>query len=485
MPLNSLISEAGSLKKSPLKATASNTAVPKRKQLLRASIAHYPNSKPDNKSADERSCESLYQRFYERFYKDNIEIFTDGALVIEDSIIRDIGDYATVVQKYPDAAISDYSGKWILPGLIDSHLHYPQTQSIANYGEQLLSWLENYTFPAEMAFADEEHAKNIAKVFINQLLRNGTTTGFVFTTVHASSCQALFSAASDINMAIVAGKVCMDRNCPAQLQDTPELAQRESADLIDQWHNKGRNKYALTPRFAPTSSDAQLAALGELATQYKDVFIQTHLSENRDEIAWVNSLFPHADGYLDVYDKHHLVRERSVFGHGIHLNQDEWVRLGEANATLAFCPTSNLFLGSGLFNMEQAKANNVHVALATDVGAGTTFNMFKTYGDAYKVSQLRNAPMSPLEGFYLMTQGAAAAHQLDDEIGNLNPNTTADFIIVEPRFDELTALRISENAAFEDVFFALSILGDDRMIEQTWISGQCCYNKKENQHALA
>lgn len=434
-------------------------------QLLRASIAHFPTTTLN--------------------FDEKVEIFTDGALIVKGNTIQDVGDYSSMHTRYPDAVIKDYSGKWILPGLIDSHLHYPQTQSIANYGDQLLSWLENYTFPAEMAFEDEAHAAHIAKVFLDQLLKNGTTTGFVFTTVHASSSQALFRAASDINMAIIAGKVCMDRHCPSNLQDTPALAQRESADLIDEWHNKGRNKYALTPRFAPTSSDAQLAAIGELASQYTDVFIQTHLSENHDEIAWVKSLFPSANGYLDVYDKYNLVRERAVFGHGIHLNQEEWERLGEARATIAFCPTSNLFLGSGLFNMEQARASNVHVALATDVGAGTTFNMFKTYGDAYKVSQLRNAPISPLEGFYLITQGAAAAHKLDDEIGNLNPGTAADFIVVEPRFDELTALRIDKDALFKDVFFALSILGDDRMIEETWISGQCCYSKKENLDAMA
>ena len=208
-----------------------------------------------------------------------------------------------------------------------------------------------------------------------------------------------------------------------------------------------------------------MAALGELATQYKDVFIQTHLSENLDEIAWVKRLFPRAEGYLDVYDNYNLVRERSVFGHGIHLTSQEWARLGETNATVAFCPTSNLFLGSGLFDLATARAHNVHVALATDVGAGTTFNMIKTYGDAYKVSQLRNAPLSPYEGFYLMTQGAAVAHQMDAEIGNLNPGSVADFIVVEPRFDELTALRIKADAAFDDVFFALGILGDDRAIE--------------------
>ena len=433
-------------------------------QLFRASIAHFPKQTTQ--------------------FTDDIAIFKDGGLLIDKKEIKDIGDFDTIAARYPAASVTDLTGKWILPGLIDSHLHYPQTQSIAHYGEQLLTWLENYTFPAEMQFADSEHANTIAKVFLNQLLKNGTTTGFVFTTVHKSSCQALFNAASDIDMAIVAGKVCMDRNCPSQLNDCAESAQADSASLIETWHNKGRNRYALTPRFAPTSTEAQLAALGELAQQYSDVFIQTHLSENLDEIAWVKSLFPQADGYLDVYDKYNLVRERAVFGHGIHLTPDEWGRLGESGATVAFCPTSNLFLGSGLFDMTAARANKVHVAMATDVGAGTTFNMFKTYGDAYKVSQLRNDPLSPLEGFYLMTQGAAIAHGLDEEIGNLNPGTIADFIVVEPRFDELTSLRIQQDADFDDVFFALSILGDDRAIAQTWVSGNCCYEKSSGNNEL-
>ncbi|ANB26795.1 guanine deaminase [Alteromonas stellipolaris] len=437
-------------------------------QLFRANIAHFPT--PSTVSSS---------------FAEDIAVIHDGGLVIEGKKIIATGSFTSMREQYPNAVLHDHKDSWILPGLIDSHLHYPQTESIASYGEQLLSWLENYTFPTEKQFANVEHAQKIAKVFLQQLLKNGTTTGFVFSSVHQGCCNALFSAASEIDMAIVAGKVCMDRNCPADLQDCPETAQKDSAVLIEKWHNTGRNRYAITPRFAPTSSEAQLAALGELATQYKDVFVQTHLSENVDEIAWVKTLFPKASGYLDVYDKYNLVRPRAVFGHGIHLSSDEWQRLGEAEATLAFCPTSNLFLGSGLFDLQTAKENNVHVALATDVGAGTSFSMLKTYGDAYKVSQLRQAPIDPIEGFYLMTQGAAVAHKLDDEIGNLNPNTVADFIIVTPRYDELMELRIKPNAEFDDVFFALSILGDDRAIAETWISGQCCYNKKETHYAMA
>jgi len=428
-------------------------------QLFRANIAHFPTSSSH--------------------FSNDIVIIRDGGLLIDGKTIVATDSFETLNKQYPLAQVQDYRGYWILPGLIDSHLHYPQTQSIACYGEQLLSWLENYTFPTERKFTNLEHAQTIAQVFLRQLLRNGTTTGFVFSSVHKESCDALFSAASQIDMAIVAGKVCMDRNCPDDIQDCANSAQKDSLELIEKWHNKGRNRYAITPRFAPTSSEAQMAALGELAASYKDVFIQTHLSENIDEIAWVKSLYPNASGYLDVYDQYNMVRPRAIFGHAIHLEQQEWQRLNQARATVAFCPSSNLFLGSGLFDMQAARENNVQVALATDVGAGTSFSMLKTYGDAYKVSQLRHSPIDPLQGFYLMTEGAAIAHQLDEEIGNLNPGTIADFIIVDPCYDELLALRLPTDAEFSDVFFALSILGDDRAIQETWVSGQCCYNKKE------
>ena len=433
-------------------------------QLFRANIAHFPTSTSH--------------------YANDITVVRDGGLLIDGKNIVATGTFDALKKQYPLALVHDYRDCWILPGLIDSHLHYPQTQSIASYGEQLLAWLENYTFPTERKFANVAHSKAIAQVFLRQLLKNGTTTGFVFSSVHKESCDALFSAASQIDMAIVAGKVCMDRNCPDDIQDCATSAQKDTAALIEKWHNKGRNRYAITPRFAPTSSEAQMAALGELACEFSDVFIQTHLSENMDEVAWVKSLFPNANGYLDVYDRYNMVRPRAVFGHGIHLTQEEWQRLEQAHATVAFCPSSNLFLGSGLFDINSARKNNVNVALATDVGAGTSFNMPKTYADAYKVSQLRHSPIDPLEGFYLMTQGAGVAHQLEYEIGNLNAGTAADFIIVNPRFDELMALRLAPDAQFSDVFFALSILGDDRAIEQTWVSGQCCYNKKEATHAL-
>ena len=427
------------------------------KQLFRANVAHFPKATHSPQT--------------------DIVVYHDGALVVEGEKIIAIGDYHQLVAKHSDASVYDHKGKWLLPGFIDGHLHYPQTEVMGRFGEQLLNWLENYTFPTEEKFSQPPYAQQMARLFLGECLKNGTTTGLVFSTVHKDATDTLFRTASEIDMALVAGKVCMDRNCPPALQDTAESAQQDSVELISRWHNNGRNRYALTPRFAPTSTQAQMAALGEVASDYPDVFIQTHLSENLDEIDWVLSLYPDCKGYLDVYDKYDMVRPRAVFGHCIHMRDDEWERMAQAGATAAFCPSSNLFLGSGLFDLDTARHHGVTVTLATDVGAGTSFNMLKTYGEAYKVCQLKRAPFSPLEGLYMMTQGAAVAHQLDADIGNLNPGSYADFVLLEPRYNELTTLRLQDTESLQDMLFAMSILGDERAIEQTWIAGRCRYHK--------
>ena len=404
----------------------------------------------------------------------NATFFKDGALVVVDGMIVAIDDFKTIKPLYNSVFEIDYSGRLIVPGLIDSHVHYPQTQMIAKYGEQLLSWLENYTFPTEQKFSRLAYCEKMAKHFIAQLINNGTTSAFAFATVHAHSVDALFSEASYYNMAFITGKVCMDRHCPDDLKDTPELAQSQSNDLINKWHGRGRNLYALTPRFAPTSTQQQLTLLGELACEHPSVFVQTHLSENEHEIAWVKALFPDYKTYLDVYDKHNLVHSRSLFGHCLHLHDPEWERLAQAGSTAVFCPTSNLFLGSGLFNIEKAKQHNVSIALATDVGAGTTFNMLRTYGEAYKIGQLQQCSLNALSGLYMMTQGPAAAYGLCHQIGNLNPTTVADFIVLNPHFNELAKLRLQDCESLEDTLFALSFLGDERMIEATYIAGVNC-----------
>ena len=428
-------------------------------QLIRGTLYHYPHSTSQ--------------------YQSDLQSFKDGAMLIKDGKIADLGDFSALKTTYNDVEVVDYSGRVIIPGLIDTHLHFPQTEIIASYGEQLLTWLDNFTFPAERQFEDADFANTMADAFLTECLKNGTTTGLVYSSVHKVATEALFEAASQRNMLTVAGKVCMDRHCPDWLQDTPESAQRDSADLIDRYHGKGRNYYALTPRFAPTSSSAQMAALGELAQQYQDVFIQTHLSENHDEIAWVKTLYPECEDYLAVYEKYHMVRPRAVYGHCIHLSDSEWQRMADSGAIAAFCPTSNLFLGSGLFEMSKAEKFGVPVTLATDVGGGTSFNLLRTLGEAYKICQLRNYSLSALQGFYTLTQGAADSLGLSDQIGNLNPGSDADFVVLNPRFDALTQLRIDADSTCEDTLFALTMLGDDRATVATYVAGQPQYQQQE------
>lgn len=423
-----------------------------KRTIYRGQIAHFPHSSTQPEQ--------------------DIVHIKDGALVVDGSKIVDIGEYKAIAPKYTDLNLIDYSDKLIVPGLIDSHVHFPQTEMIASYGKQLLSWLNNYTFPTEQKFACPQYSAFVAEVFLNQLIKNGTTTALAYASVHPQSVEALFSAAQKRNMAMIGGKVCMDRNCPPSLQDSPESAQTQSAELIDKWHKNGRNLYAITPRFAPTSTHEQMACLGELAQQYQDVFIQTHLSESIDEIAWVKSLFPEHKNYLDIYDHYHMLRPRAVFGHAIHLPDESWQRLREASACVAFCPSSNLFLGSGLFDYAKAQEYQVQVALATDVGGGSSFNLLRTYGEAYKVSQLKSQAINPIEGLYMLTQGPASAYGLSDEIGNLNPQTFADFVVLNPYFDELSSMKAEQEASLADNLFTLAILSDDRAVVETYIAGK-------------
>lgn len=404
--------------------------------------------------------------------KNDYVYIKDGIMVTRNGIIVTTGEAKDILNQYPDAITHDYSGQLIVPGFIDSHLHFPQTEMIASFGEQLLDWLENYTFPVERKFADPEYAAKIAEIFLRQLYKHGTTTGMVYSSVHKQATDALFSAAQQRNMLLIAGKVCMDRNCPPWLQDTASSAQKDSADLIERWHGQDRLLYAITPRFAPTSSIEQLHALGELAQQYPDVYIQSHLSENLNEIAWVKSLYPNYDGYLDVYDQFNMLRPKAVYGHCIHMLEPEWQRFAQSGATIAFCPTSNLFLGSGLFDLKTAEQYQIPVALATDVGGGTSFSMLKTLGEAYKIGQLQGNQLDPMHGLYLMTQGAALGLGLADRIGNLNPQSDADFVVLNPDFDELSTLRFGSHRQPQDIIFALSMLADDRAISATYIAGE-------------
>ena len=417
----------------------------------------------------------------------------DAAVVVDGSLIAAVGEASDILDAYSSttaATVHDHGDALIIPGLVDCHVHYPQIGMIASPGEQLLDWLDRYTFPAEARFAEKAHAEATAEFFTDQLIRNGVTTALVFSTVHPHSVDALFTAAQRKDLRIITGKMCMDRNAPADLLDTPESAVADSKALIDRWHGTGRLEYAITPRFAPTSSDAQLRALGELAADHPDVLIQTHLSENTAECDWVRELFPQASDYTDVYDRAGLVRERAVFGHAVHLSDRELTRLDEAHASLAHCPTSNNFLGSGLFPLKDilGKVPDLRIGFGSDVGAGTSLSPLATAGEAYKVSRLLasaastsgTTALTAAELLYHSTLGGARALGVDAHVGSLAPGKDADLVILDPTAattasgtpaDPVLAHRAAQCTTTGELLFACLMLGDDRTVAGVVVNG--------------
>jgi guanine deaminase len=395
----------------------------------------------------------------------------DGLLVVEDGLIVACDDYAVLRPRLGETPVQALPGRLITPGFVDLHIHFPQLDVIAAHGQQLLEWLDRHVFPAEAAFADPAHAADAAAFFVDELLRNGTTTALVFGSSHKASVDALFAEAAGRDMRLIAGKTLMDRNAPADVCDSVEQGERDTLDLIDRWAGHGRLGYAVTPRFALSCSDAQLAMAGRILAARPDLWMQTHLAENPAEIAQTAARFPAARDYLDVYDRFGLVGPRSVFAHCIHLDDDSFGRMAKAGSAVAFCPTSNLFLGSGLFDLNRARALGVKVGMGTDVGAGTTFSLLHTLGEAYKVGQLRGDVLDPFQAFYLATLGGARALGLDNKIGNLAPGKEADFLVLDPAATPLLARRMAHTANLAERLFLLSIIGDDRVIEQTFLAG--------------
>lgn len=409
---------------------------------------------------------------------DAVQHFEDGLLVVREGRVEQLGDAVALLPALPEGTeVHDCRGRLILPGLIDAHVHCPQTDMIASYGKQLLEWLETYVFPAEMRFADPGHAAEAATFFLDELLRNGTTSALVLGTVHAHSVDAIFGAARRRGMRLMAGKVLMDRHCPPALRDTPESGYRDGKALIERWHGVDRLEYAITPRFAPTSSAEQLWRAGQLAAEYPDTFVHTHIAENTAEVAWVAKLFPEARSYLDVYERFGLLRERTVLAHCIHLDADDRHLIAERGAAMAFCPTANTFLGSGLFDLAAARGAGARVALGTDVGAGTSFSMLQTLAEAYKVAQLAGRTLSPYGALYLATLGSAKALYVDDRIGNLAPGKEADFIVVDLECTPLMDRRTRAAQTLEEKIFALFILGDDRAIAETIVNGASAWRR--------
>lgn len=399
------------------------------------------------------------------------QYFEDGILLIENGKIAQVGAASDLLPKLAGIDVQHYPDALITPGFIDTHIHYPQTGMIASYGEQLLDWLNTYTFPTEKQFEDKAHASDVAAIFLKELLRNGTTTALVFGSVHPQSVDAFFEQADKLNLRMIAGKVLMDRNAPDYLTDTAESGYAQSKALIERWHGKGRLHYAVTPRFAPTSTPEQLDLAGKLFGEYPDLYMHTHISENKAEVAWVQELFPARKGYLDVYDHHKLIGPRAVFAHGVHLCDEECARLAETGSAVAFCPTSNLFLGSGLFDLNKLEQHGVRVGLGTDVGAGTSFSQLQSLNEAYKVMQLQGKKLDPFKSLYLATLGGAHALYLDDKLGNFLPGKDADFLVLDYNATPLMSYRMQQARSLDEKLFALTMLGDDRAVKETFAAG--------------
>jgi len=396
--------------------------------------------------------------------------------VVERGRIKALGNASALLPTLPaDVELVTFENSLLLPGFIDTHVHYPQAPIIGAQGEQLLNWLENYTFPAEMRFADYDYAFSVAEFFLDQLLRNGTTTALVFATVHKTSVDAFFEAAQARQLRMVAGKVLMDCHAPAALLDGPNLGILDTETLIERWHGHQRLSYAVTPRFAATSTREQLQAAGDLLASDPSLLLHTHLSENEAEVKWIKELFPESRNYLDVYQRYGLVGDQSVFAHSIHLSDAEWRCLGERQAAVSHCPSSNLFLGSGLFNLSRCEEHGVAVGVGTDVGAGTSLSLLQTLNDAYKVQQLQQRALSPLKAFYLATLGGARALSLDHCIGNFESGKEADFCVLNLKATEMLDFRMNYCQTLEEKLAVLMTLGDDRLVAATYVLGQRAY----------
>ncbi len=423
--------------------------------------------------------------------ENSIRVEQDGLLVIEEGKILNRGNYNQLIKHYPHLETIDYSGYYVMPGFIDTHVHYSQIGIIGSYGKHLLEWLETYVYNEEAKFKDIEYSRRAAIFFLEELIQNGTTTALVFASVHPQSVEVFFEEAYKRNMRMIAGKVMMSRNAPKELLDTPSMSYEESKSLIEKWHGKGRLLYAVTPRFGITCSREQLDYAGRLLKEFPGVYLHTHLAETKDEIRLTNQLFPDCADYLEVYEKSELVTNRSVFAHGIHLSDSELKRLSNAHSSIAFCPTSNLFLGSGLFNLGKVldSKHPVKVGIGTDVGAGTGLSMFGTLNEAYKVAALQDQKLSSAKGFYLLTLGGAKSISLDNQLGNFEKGKEADFVVLNPCATPLLNFRNNSNnrnGIFDgidgiiDRLFSLMCMGDDRVIESVFISGNLSYSQKRS-----
>lgn len=405
---------------------------------------------------------------------------SDALIVMQDGKILQFGPASELMPGLPEGTeVTTYENSLILPGFIDCHVHYPQTEIIGAYGKQLIDWLNKYTFVAEQNFKSKDHAREVAKVFLREGLRCGTTTSCVFCTVDPTSVDAFFEESEKLNMRNIAGKVMMDRNAPEELTDTPQTGYDQSQELIDRWHNNGRSLYCVTPRFAPTSTPEQMEMTGALWKANPGTYLQSHVSENVGEIAWVNELYPDCNGYVDVYHQYGHLGERSILGHGVHLTEEEFQVLHDTGTAISHCPTSNLFLGSGLFSIEKAmdEKRPIRVGLATDLGAGTNFSQLVTMNEAYKVAQMNGYPLSAHHAYYLATLGAANALYLDDKVGSIEVGKEADLTVLDLNATPILGYRLGYANDLDEVLFVVMTLGDDRTSCATYVAGNRVYSR--------
>ncbi|WP_373085880.1 guanine deaminase [Sneathiella sp.] len=408
-----------------------------------------------------------------------LEYEEDGLIVMEGEHITEFGPADILMDGRNDLSITHYPDALICPGFIDVHVHYPQVEIIGAYGTQLIDWLNKYTFVAEQKFSDKSYALQAAKLFLKESLRAGTTTSSVFCTVDPTSVDAFFEMSAKLNMRNIAGKVLMDRNAPPALLDTPQSGYDQTKDLIDRWHGKGRALYSVTPRFAPTSSPEQMEMTGAVWNEHPGTYLQSHISENLAEITWVRDLFPDQESYVDVYRHYGQLGPRAIYGHGVHFTDNDFRIFSETGTALAHCPTSNLFLGSGLFNIATAMtgAHTVRTGLATDLGGGTNFSQLVSMNEAYKIAQLAGVSLGAHQAFYLATRGAAEALYLEDTIGSIAAGYEADITVLDLQATPLLKHRLDFAESLEDILFVLMMLGDDRVTRATYVAGELVYSK--------
>jgi guanine deaminase len=404
-----------------------------------------------------------------RYTERGAVLVADGHIVWTGQAGDEPADLSAGVERH------DYGDNLIMPGFVDGHVHYPQIGVIASFGAQLLDWLEKYTFPEEARFSDPGYAARTAKLFLDLLLANGTTTAAVYCTVHPESADAFFAEATERNLRMIAGKILMDRNAPENVRDTAQSGYDETKSLIEKWHGQGRNLYGVTPRFAPTSTPAQLEACGTLMSEFPDVYLQSHVSENTDEVKWVAELFPEARSYLDVYSRYGMLGARALYGHAIHMDNADLAQAAETNTKFVHCPTSNLFIGSGLFRMHETRAAGVDVMLGCDVGGGTSLSPFATMKAAYEIAQFSGYSLTPEEAFWLSTSGGAEILSLGDRIGKLQPGFEADIVILDVNSTPMIRQRMDRADSLRDMLFAQMILADDRAVRATYAAGGLVY----------